>query len=160
MSKVILGADHRGFALKEDLKMFLEAKGYEVLDAGAHVIDHNDDYPDFAYTVAQLVVDEENARGIVICGSGEGVAIVANKVRGIRASACYSVELAREARAHGDNQVISLSADRTDEDTARAIALTFLETEFGGEERHVRRIAKIADIEDTEYGNHSRAHTE
>lgn len=157
---IYIGADHRGFALKEDLKMFLEASQYSVEDVGAHEIDSNDDYPRYAYTVAQKVKEDEGSRGIVICGSGEGVAIVANKVRGIRASACYTVELATSARAHGDNQVLSLSADGTDEDTARAIALAFLTTDFSGEERHVRRLEEIRDIEDMEYGTSSSVHTE
>lgn len=158
--KVILGADHRGFPLKEDLKMFLEAQGYEVVDVGAPAVDTTDDYPEYAYAVAKNVREDLDARGIVICGSGEGVAIVANKVRGIRASACYTVELARTARVHGDNQVMTLSADGTDADTARAIALTFLTTEFSNEERHLRRLEEIADIEDMEYGHNSGAHTE
>ena len=157
---VFIGADHRGFALKEDLKLFLEAEGYTVQDMGATKLDTTDDYPEYAYAVAKNVREDLEARGIIVCGSGEGVAIVANKVRGIRASACYSVELAREAREHGDTQVMTLSAENTDVDTARAIALTFLTTDFSGDERHLRRIQEIADIEDMEYGHNSGAHTE
>ena len=156
--RVMLGADHRGFALKEDLKMFLEAAGYNVDDVGAHSLDSSDDYPDFAHMVGAKVASEKESRGIVVCGSGEGVCVVANKVPGIRAAAAYSTDLAQSAREHLDANVLTLSADATDQDTARAITLTFLTTDFSGEERHLRRIEKIQKIEE-HYGNTSRTNS-
>ena len=145
--KIIIGADHRGFALKEDLKMYLEAKGHDIVDVGANMYDSSDDYPDFAAGVGELVVQEDDARGILICGSGTGVSMAVNKIHGIRAVAAYDEELAKNARLEEDVNVMALSADRTDGDMARAIVEIFLSTPFSEEERHMRRIQKIAVIE-------------
>lgn len=145
--KIIIGADHRGFALKEDLKMFLEAEGHDVHDVGATEYDSTDDYPDFALTVGELVAVSPDARGILLCGSATGVMIAANKVPGVRAVAAYDEDLAREAREHEDVNVLALSADRTDQDMARLITATFLTTPFSAEERHMRRLKKIAQFE-------------
>lgn len=148
--KLAIGADHRGFALKEDLKLFLEAEGHTVEDVGAHVFDKNDDYPDFAYAAALLVSAGKAERGVLICGSGAGMDIAANKVSGIRATFAAHKEAARYGRDHDDINMITLAADVLDEDEAREIVLTFLQTPFSGEERHVRRIRKIAAIEGRE----------
>ena len=156
--RVIIGADHRGFALKEDLKMFLEAGSYNVEDIGAESFVSTDDYPDYAQVVGAKVASEKGSRGIVVCGSGEGVCVVANKVPGVRAAAVYSTDLAQSAREHLDANVMTLSADATDQDTARAIALVFLTTDFSKEERHIRRIEKITNIE-KQYGNTSSDHS-
>lgn len=145
--KVVIGADHRGFALKEDLKLFLSVGGYAIHDVGAHEYVSTDDYPVFAEAVAHAVINGEAERGIVLCGSGVGVCIAANKIYGVRAVDAHSVSEAQEAREHQDVNVLTLSADRLDEDTARAIALAFLTTDFSEEERHARRIAQIAALE-------------
>lgn len=145
--KIALGADHRGFALKEDIKSFLEAQGHILEDVGAYIYDKDDDYPDFAYAVARLVADGKVERGILLCGSGMGMDIVANKARGVRATIVRNVEEAWYARDHDDVNVITLAADRLDTDMTQAITAAFLETSFSGKERHVRRLEKLAEIE-------------
>ena len=144
---IALGADHRGFALKEDLRVWLEAQGHLVEDVGAHTLDKNDDYPDFAYTVALLVAEGKAERGILLCGSGMGMDIVANKVRGVRATIASDTESARYARDHDDVNVVTLAADKLNGDAARSIALAFIETPFSTHERHARRLEKLRIIE-------------
>lgn len=146
--KIVIGADHRGFALKEDLKMYLEALNYLVVDVGAKHLDPTDDYPDFAYPAAMLVATADAERGILICGSGAGVTIAANKVAGIRAVEAHSVEHIVAARNDDDANILALSSDETDSDTAREIAEAFLNTPFSGDERHQRRLDEIAEIEE------------
>lgn len=148
MMKVVLGADHRGFALKEDLKVFLTAQGHAVEDVGAHVLDKDDDYPDFAYAAALLVAQGKAERGILLCGSGMGMDIVANKVRGVRATIVRNTAEAQYARDHDDVNVITLAADSLGGDAARAAILTFIETPFSEAERHAQRLEKLRAIED------------
>ncbi|MBI2036979.1 MAG: RpiB/LacA/LacB family sugar-phosphate isomerase [Candidatus Liptonbacteria bacterium] len=146
--KVFLGADHRGFALKERIKAWLAEAGYAIEDMGAHALDASDDYPDFGLAVGREVAkNPEEHRGILFCGSGIGIAIAANKVRGVRASLVTSPELARAARNDEDLNVLSLSADHTDEESARRILEAFLSTPFSAEERHRRRKDKITRAE-------------
>src|SRR3989338_1669799 len=146
--KIYLGADHRGFSLKEALKRALIRDGYGVEDVGAFVQDPNDDYPDFAYAVAQKVAKtpEEN-RGVLICGSGMGMDVVANKVKGIRATVAYSKESAAHARTNDDINIITLAGDVLDFNEAMEIVTIFLTTQFSGETRHLRRLNKIKEIE-------------
>jgi len=146
--KIALGADHRGFALKEELKLFLEARGHAVEDVGSHTLDMDDDYPDFAYAAACLVGEGKAERGILLCGSGMGMDMVANKVRGVRATIVRNTQEARYARDHDDVNVITLAADSVGADTAREIIETFLTTAFSKEERHMRRVEKLRIIED------------
>lgn len=149
---IFLGADHRGFELKEKLKEWLKDKGYAVEDMGAHQFDPADDYPDFAFAVAEKVSeDPAGSRGILMCGSGGGMDVVANKVRGVRATVSWSVESAKHIRAHDDMNVVSIAADWIPPDSAREIVKAFLETEFSGEERHVRRLKKIEEIENKKF---------
>ncbi len=146
--KVFLGADHRGFDLKEKLKEWLAAKGYEVHDLGAHRLDSGDDYPDMALAVAERVAESpDEHRGVLLCGSGGGMDVVANKVRGVRATVAGSREAAEHVRARDDVNVISIAADWTPPETAREIVRVFLETEFGKAERDIRRLKKIQEIE-------------
>ncbi len=140
---IYIGADHRGFALKEYIKQYLAGEGHVVHDCGNTAYDESDDYPDFAKQVAEGVAGELDARGIVLCGSGNGVAIVANKIRGIRAAVALTVEQARRARSDEDANIVALAADYTNEEQAREIIEAFLSTPFLGEERHMRRIGKI-----------------
>ena len=147
--KVFLGADHRGFELKEKLKEWLKDTGRAVEDMGASKLDPPDDYPDFAFAVAEKVAENprEN-RGVLFCGSGAGMDVAANKVRGIRATVAWSREAAEHVRSHDDVNIISVAADWTLPETAREIVKTFLETPFSREERHVRRLKKITEIEE------------
>lgn len=142
--KIFIGADHGGYGLKEELKEYLEGLGYEVKDLGAHELNNEDDYPDFVFPVAEMVGKEAQSKGVVIGRSGNGEAIAANKVKGIRAALCWNEEIAQKAREHNDANVLSLGADYLDPESAKRIVTTFLETPFSEEERHKRRIQKIA----------------
>lgn len=143
--KIALGADHRGFALKESLKAKLTAMGHEVLDKGSASTDSSD-YPDYAIAVGEALEAGDVERGVLVCGSGIGVCIAANKVRGVRAAPVHSVQEATLSRNHNDSNVLCLSASVTDEGTAEDIVSHWLQTDFEGG-RHARRISKIEDYE-------------
>lgn len=143
---VYIAADHRGFTLKENLKTFLIEKGYDVHDLGAEVYSADDDYPDFAAKVAHAVVEDPESRGIVICGSGAGVSIAANKVSGARAVLAHDEQLARIARTDNDANIVALGGNMTSPEHAHDIVESFLTTPFVPEARYVRRIAKIDSI--------------
>jgi len=140
--KVALGADHRGFALKEDLKRWLGARGHEVIDCGpasaARV-----DYPDYAFKVARAVARRQAERGILICSTGIGMSIAANKVRGVRAALAGTARLARLSREHNDANVLCLGADFVSAAQARRIAGVWLRTGFAGG-RHARRVRMLS----------------
>lgn len=144
---IYLGADHRGYDLKEKVKQWLVDLGYEYEDCGAFEYDKNDDYPDFAKLVAKKVLEDSGAKGILICGSGIGIAIAANKFNGIRAGTASFPEQVRASVNDEDLNILALSADYLDQDTARKIVKEFLETKFSGLERHIRRLNKIKEIE-------------
>ena len=144
-NQIAIGCDHRGFVLKEALRKALQAKGYQVKDFGTDS-EASCDYPDFAIRTALAVQKGECERGIVICNTGMGVSIAANKVKGVRASLCGSVEAARLARQHNDANVLALGAGFVDPALARDICFTWLETPFEGG-RHERRIEKISVYE-------------
>jgi ribose 5-phosphate isomerase B len=143
---VALGADHGGFALKEDLKTYVRDWGYTPLDLGTSSIEAVD-YPDFAEAVANAVVRGDAWRGIVIDSAGIGSSIAANKVPGARAALCYDRATARNSREHNDANILSLGARLIPADAAREILAVWLETEFGGG-RHQKRVDKIRAIED------------
>jgi ribose 5-phosphate isomerase B len=146
---IYIGADHRGFALKEKLKAVLSNEAYTVVDLGAAAYDQNDDYPDFARTVVEAVGKNPGEdRGILICGSGFGVDIAANKFPGIRSVLPSSPDHAYIARHDDDANVLAIAADFTDESVAQKIAKTFLVTPFAKEERYKRRLEKIAKSEE------------
>ena len=146
--KVAVGADSKGFELKEYLKQYLRDQGVEVIDFGAHSADPSD-YPDFGRPVAEAVAAGEVDRGLTVCWTGNGMNIVANKVHGIRAALALNPEMAQLARAHNNANVLSLAAKYTPEADARAIVDLFLKTPFEGG-RHERRIEKISQIEDSD----------
>ena len=145
--KIFLGADHGGFALKEQIKVWLEQLNYTVSDLGATQLDANDDYPQFSFAVAKAVAGDHTALGILFCRSGAGMTIAANKIKNIRAVEVFSVDSARSAKQHNNANVISLSADWLTFQQAQAMIQTFLNTPFNHEERHVRRIQQISDQE-------------
>lgn len=145
-SKVIaLGADHGGFGMKETLKAYLQELGYAVKDCGTFSSE-SVDYPDFAYAVARLVSEGQAWRGIVIDGAGIGSCMTANKVPGVRASMCYDLSTAVNAREHNDANVLTLGGSLIAESLARQIVKTWLETKFAGG-RHERRVNKIMSVE-------------
>lgn len=140
-----LGADHAGFPLKLDLKQWLVSEGHTVIDAGTHSQDAVD-YPDYAAIVARAVAGGEAERGLLICGTGIGMAITANKIPGIRAAVCADADTARLSRRHNDLNVLALAGRVTSLDQAIAIVCAWLETSFEGG-RHQRRLAKVAGLE-------------
>ncbi len=144
---IYIGAGHRGFALKESLKEWLDVKGYNIVDCGAMVYDGDDDYPDYAQRVAKYVITMHDARGIVLCGSGNGVCIAANKRSGVRAGLALSVAQIRDSVAHDHLNVLCISADYTQPEDARRFVETFLSTQYSQEVRHLRRIRKITQCQ-------------
>jgi ribose 5-phosphate isomerase B len=145
---VYLGADHRGFNLREYIKKKLIAAGYGVVDLGNNAADPEDDFTDFAKAVSEKVGENPSQdRGIVICGSGFGVDIAANKFHGIRAALAMSVVHIAAGRKDDDVNVLALAADFMDEGTAYTIVEKFLEMPFSGEEKYKRRIEKISSFE-------------
>jgi ribose 5-phosphate isomerase B len=145
-SKLIaVGADHGGFQMKEELKVLLSELGHKVQDFGAYS-EEAVDYPDFAHAVARAVANGTSDLGIVIDGAGVGSAMTANKVPGVRAAACYSVEVARNSREHNDANVLTLGSKTINSKQMRDIVMTWLSTEIT-EERHRKRVAKINAIQ-------------
>ncbi len=149
--KVALGADHAGFELKEKVIGWLTESGCEVIDCGTHDCVAVD-YPDFAAAVAHRVVNGEAQKGIVVCGSGAGASIAANKVRGCRAALAHDTYTAHQCVEHDDANVITFGARIIGEEIAHGVIRAFVAARFSGEERHVRRVAKIAKLED-EFGH-------
>jgi len=146
---IFIGADHRGFELKEALFRRLKDEGYEITDLGNQILDRDDDYVDYAQKVAEAVSNDPINKGIILCGSGAGVDMVANKFDGIRSALVFDIPRAIQARAHEDANVISLPADTLQEELAFEIIKVFLSTEFSGDERHLRRLEKLEQIEET-----------
>ena len=143
--KIGIGSDHRGFGLKELLKTFLQKNGYRVTDFG--VFDENPaDYPDTAFALTKDLQKKKIERGVLICGSGLGMSIAANKAKGIRATLCLSEKMAKMARNHNDSNILVLSANFTSPAKAKKILKVWLTEEFEGG-RHQRRIKKIAKFE-------------
>lgn len=141
---VYIGADHRGFALKEKLKPWISSLGHDVVDCGNTMHDPVDDFPDFSFAVADRVAtSDEGSLGIVICGSGGGVTMAANKVRGIRCALGVGIEDVMHNRKHNDMNVLAISSDATETDHAKDLIKTFLKTSYSSEERFARRLAKI-----------------
>jgi ribose 5-phosphate isomerase B len=145
MAVIALGADHAGFELKQDLKAWLTERGHRVIDVGTHSTD-SVDYPDFAARVARSVQNGDAGRGVLVCGSGIGMAIAANKVAGIRAAVAADAATARLSRQHNDANVLALGARTTPREQAVLIVSAWLETPFDGG-RHARRVEKLADLD-------------
>lgn len=145
--KTYIGSDHRGFALKEKLKNLLTEWGFDYEDVGPFEYNKDDDYPDFAKLVGEGVVSAEGSRGILICGSGIGVCVASNKIRGVRAGTMADVEQVKASVSDEDTNVLCLSNDYSSEEKNIEIAKAFLESKFSGAERHVRRVNKIKSLE-------------
>jgi len=145
--RVAIGADHGGFALKSELVPWLKAQGYEMLDLGAHKYEAADDYPDFAEAVAESVASGQAQRGIIICGSGVGACIAANKIKGVRAGLCHDTYSAHQGVEHDDMNVLCLGARIIGGELAKEIVAAFLKARFSSEERFTRRLQKVLAIE-------------
>ena len=145
---VAIGADHGGYILKKELSDLLEKLNHEVLDIGAHSYDSLDDYPDFAQAVAKTVASGKAERGIMLCGSGVGAAITANKIKGIRASVCHDAYSAHQGVEHDEMNVICIGARVIGAESAKEIVSSFLNANFIPEEKYIRRLNKIKKLED------------
>ncbi len=145
--KIFIASDHAGLAAKDELKQALNAE-FELIDLGPAEFDPADDYPVYAKKVAEAVSADARARGILVCGSGQGMAIAANKFRGVRAAVVWDEEIARETRADNDSNILSLPARFLTPIEAMHITKTWLSTPFSNQERHQRRINEIKEFED------------
>jgi RpiB/LacA/LacB family sugar-phosphate isomerase len=145
--RIAIGADHGGFSLKENIVASLQEEGHEAVDVGAHTLDPTDDYPDFARAVGLAVQRGDAERGIIICGSGVGACVAANKLRGIRAGICHDTYSARQGVEHDDMNVLCLGARVVGVELARELVRAFIGAQFSGAERHVRRLAKVTAME-------------
>ena len=144
---VAIGVDHGGFTLKKEVMERLKELGHEVLDLGAPSLDSGDDYPDFAISVGRAVQGGKAERGIVICGSGVGASVAANKLSGVRAGLCHDVYSAHQGVEHDKMNVLCLGARIIGPELALELVAAFLKAEFTGEERHLRRLAKVEALE-------------
>ena len=144
---VALGADHAGYELKVSLLLWLREQGYEVIDVGAYSLDPLDDYPDFSQAVAQSVASGRAQRGIIVCGSGVGGSIAANKVPGVRASICHDTYTAGQGVEHDDMNVLCLGARVIGEVLARELVTSFLSAQFIDEGKYRRRLEKVIAME-------------
>lgn len=146
ISKIYLGADHGGFAAKEQLKHALQ-EGYRVEDMGALELDPNDDYAPYAQAVAEAVARDPQSRGILLCRSGEGMAMAANKVDGIRAALVWNPAVARETRRDNNSNVLTIPSEHISFHVLKEVVDTWLTTPYSGAARHQRRIDQITDME-------------
>jgi len=145
---IYLATDHRGFRLKEAIKKSLIERGIGVEDVGAFSYDKGDDYVDFAAAAAAKISENPSEhKGIFLCGSGHGMDIAANKFRGLRAAVCWNAVVAKQSREHDDANVLVLPADWMDEMQTKEIVSVWLGASFTGEDRHIRRMKKIEEIE-------------
>jgi ribose 5-phosphate isomerase B len=146
--RIVIGADHAGFELKEHVSRILEEKGHEIVDVGAHEYDKSDDYPDFGEAVGRAIVAGRGERGILICGSGVGASIAANKIKGIRACLCHDIYSATQGVEHDDMNVLCLGGEIVGEALALKLVHGFLSAEFNGGDRYKRRLDKVLALEE------------
>jgi ribose 5-phosphate isomerase B len=144
--KLVIGSDHAGYQLKVAMGEFLKSLGHEVLDVGAFD-EKPSDYPDFAEKVGAAILDGRGERGVLICGSGVGVSVAANKLPGIRAGMCHDTYSAHQGVEHDDINVLVLGSRVVGSELAKDLVKAFLGAKFTGEERHVRRLGKVKAIE-------------
>ena len=144
--KIAVGCDHAGYALKDTLAQMLRGDGHAVTDL-TPAYDAQDDYPDVAATVGRAVASDSVERGLVVCGSGVGASVAANKIRGVRAGLCHDSYSARQGVEHDDINVLCLGARVVGDMLARDLVRVFLAARFSGEERHVRRLRKTMELE-------------
>lgn len=145
--RIVIGSDHAGWEIKEDLQSFLKKLGHEVKDLGTNGPE-SVDYPDYALAVAGAVAGGEAEKGIIICGTGIGSSIAANKIPGIRAALCHNTYTAEMSRSHNDANVLCLGERVIDKKSAREIVRVWLTTPFSNGVRHARRVEKIKKIEE------------
>ncbi len=145
--KIVLGADHAGYELKEEMATRLVDSGYQIVDVGTHSTD-SVDYPDIAEALGRTVLDGKAERGILICGSGAGASIAANKLKGIRATVAHDAYTAHQSVEHDDVNVLTLGARVIGSAQAWELVQSFVNAKFSGDERHVRRVNKVKALEE------------
>ena len=146
MSSIVIGSDHAGFTLKKELMEALGQYGYAPVDVGTHDVQPVD-YPDVAKRVGEAIQQGISGKGVLICGSGVGASVAANKLRGVRAGLCHDTYSAHQGVEHDDMNVICLGSRVVGPEVAKELVLAFLKAEFTGEERHVRRLNKVRELE-------------
>ncbi len=146
VTPVAIAADHAGFALKDEIAAQLRREGFRVLDLGTHTTEPVD-YPDYARAIGKAIQEGEAERGILVCGSGVGACVAANKMKGVRAGLCHDTYSARQGVEHDDINVLCLGARVIGTELARELVSAFLSARFSHEERHVRRLHKVKEIE-------------
>jgi ribose 5-phosphate isomerase B len=151
LMRIAIGSDHAGYEMKEQVAEAVKNFGHEVTDVGTHEPDQPDDYPDFAQLVAQNIQAGKADRGILICGSGVGVSVAANKFKGIRAAVCHDHYSAHQGVEHDDMNVLVLGARIVGLQVALDVAEAFLTARFSNEDRHVRRLNKVKEIENKQF---------
>ena len=144
--RVVFGSDHAGFELKENLKVYLQELGHQVIDVGTHSVEPVD-YPDFAEAVGRSLIEGKADRGVLICGSGVGASVAANKMPGIRAGICHDTYSAHQGVEHDDMNILVMGSRVIGTELARELVRNFLGAVFSGEERHRRRLEKVKEIE-------------
>ncbi|MEE8385036.1 MAG: ribose 5-phosphate isomerase B [Dehalococcoidia bacterium] len=144
--RIVIGADHRGYEMKDQIAASLKQAGHEVLDVGAHNAD-SVDYPDYARAIGEALTDGRAKRGVLVCGSGVGASIAANKIHGVRAAVCHDIYSARQGVEHDDMNVLCLGAGVIDSELALELVQAYLDARLSGEERYQRRLEKVAEIE-------------
>tara|TARA_B100001029_G_C14831741_1_gene323382 strand:+ start:69 stop:518 length:450 start_codon:yes stop_codon:yes gene_type:complete len=148
--KIAIGSDHAGFEIKEEIKSFLTSLNTDFIDLGAHEFDSLDDYPDYAKNVGYAVRDNDVQKGIIVCGSGVGASITANKIKGVRAGLCHDGYSAHQGVEHDDMNVLCIGSRIIGIELIKEIIISFINAKFSGEERHSRRLQKLLDIEASE----------
>ncbi len=145
--RIVLGADHAGYSMKQDLLTYVRSLGHETVDVGTDQGDKPDDYPDFAESLAVAIRDGRAERGILICGSGVGASVAANKVPGIRAGLCHDTYSAHQGVEHDDMNVLVMGSRVIGEELSKELVRNYLGAVFSGEPRHLRRLEKVKEIE-------------
>jgi RpiB/LacA/LacB family sugar-phosphate isomerase len=145
--RIAMASDHAGFELKNQLQPYVESLGHEVTDLGAYSEQPGDDYPDYAEAVGMAVKEDRADRGVLVCGSGVGVSVAANKIPGIRAAVCHDTYSAHQGVEHDDMNVLVMGSRIIAIELAKELVRSFLHASFSGEERHVRRLGKVKAIE-------------
>ena len=145
--RISVAADHNGYELKNEITEILKRDGHDVIDIGPHSLDPLDDYPDFAKPLAKSVSSGETDRGIMVCGSGVGASVAANKVKGVRAAVCHDIYSAHQGVEHDNMNILCLGSRIVGTEVVRELVSAFISAEYTNEERHARRLNKVIEME-------------
>jgi ribose 5-phosphate isomerase B len=145
--RISVAADHNGYELKNEISEILKRAGHDVIDIGPHSLDPLDDYPDYAKPLAESVSSGETNRGIMVCGSGVGASVAANKIKGVRAAVCHDIYSAHQGVEHDNMNVLCLGSRIVGIEVVRELVSAFISAEYTNEERHARRLNKVIEME-------------